>query len=175
MDRRTVGIPVAIGIGSNLGDRLAHIEAAFHGLGAGVFKQRCSPVYVSDPMYVEDQPPFLNACCVGETRLAAGDLLRLLQALERNAGRRAGGPRFGPRELDLDLLLYGERVIEEPGLRVPHPRMTERAFVLEPLARLAGHWRHPETGQSIAEIAAALPAAGLRVYAFPPDSTRGDR
>ena len=84
-------------------------------------------------------------------------------------------PLVGLRELDLDLLLYGDQVIEQPDLRVPHPRMTERAFVLEPLATLAGQWRHPETGQSIAEMAAALPGrgTGLRLYALPPVPMRG--
>lgn len=118
-------------------------------------------------MHMEDQPTFLNACCVGRTELSARSLLNALRALERAAGRRTGGPRFGPRELDLDLLLYGERVIKEAGLRVPHPRMTERPFVLWPLAEIAGDWSHSETGRRIDQIAARLPRDALRLYASP--------
>ncbi|MEJ2336819.1 MAG: 2-amino-4-hydroxy-6-hydroxymethyldihydropteridine diphosphokinase, partial [Gemmatimonadales bacterium] len=88
-----------------------------------------------------------------------------LQALEHRAGRRAGGRRFGPRELDLDLLLYGEDVIEEDELRVPHPRMTERPFVMWPLSEIAGDWVHPKAGLTVERLAAGLPRDGLRVYA----------
>jgi 2-amino-4-hydroxy-6-hydroxymethyldihydropteridine diphosphokinase len=116
-------------------------------------------------MYLEDQPPFLNACCVGTTRLPARSLLEALQAIERGAGRERGGRRYGPRELDLDLLLYGDHLIEEAGLRVPHPKMAERAFVLQPLAEIAGDWLHPESGETIARMAATLPRAGLRLHA----------
>jgi len=115
-------------------------------------------------MHVVDQPPFLNACCVGVTELPARSLLNSLQALEREAGRRPGGPRFGPRELDLDLLLYGGLVIEEAGMKVPHPRMAERPFVLWPLAEIAADWVHPETEKTVARMAAALPKGGLQVY-----------
>jgi 2-amino-4-hydroxy-6-hydroxymethyldihydropteridine diphosphokinase len=157
-------ISVAIALGSNLGDRFDHLEAAVRQLAALMDVRRCSAVYESEPMYVESQPPFLNACCVGRTRLPARSLLEVLQAIERRAGRGPGGRRYGPRELDLDLLLYGDRVIEEAGLRVPHPRMTERAFVLWPLAEIAGDWFHPESDDTIARMAAALPRDGLRLH-----------
>jgi 2-amino-4-hydroxy-6-hydroxymethyldihydropteridine diphosphokinase len=158
-------VPVAIGLGSNVGDRLGRLEDACRALEAKLADQRCSAVYESEPMYLEDQPPFLNACCVGTTRLPPRSLLEALQAIERRAGRGPGGRRYGPRELDLDLLLYGDRVIEEVGLRVPHPRMTERAFVLWPLAEIAGDRLHPESGDPIARMAAELPRDGLRLHA----------
>lgn len=159
-------VPVAIGLGSNLGPRLATLGAAIDGLGAAVEVRRCSAVYETAPMHVEDQPLFLNACCVGETELAARPLLEALLELERRAGRRRPERvRYGPRELDLDLLLYGDTVIVETDFHVPHPRMGERPFVLWPLAEIAGRWIHPETGRTIADMAADLRRDGLRPFA----------
>lgn len=159
--------PVAVGLGSNLGDRQARLQEAVCGLRGLIEIRLSSAVYESRPMYLEDQPLFLNACCVGDTQLAARSLLHVLQDLEHRAGRRSDGLRFGPRELDMDLLLYGDLVIDETNLRVPHPRMAERPFVLWPLAEIAGDWVHPETGQTMAQMAANLPREGLRPYAPP--------
>jgi len=160
-------VPVAIALGSNLGARLANLRRAVGALSSRVEVRKCSAVYESEPMYVESQPPFLNACCVGETGLTARGLLRMLQELEREAGRVGGGCRFGPRELDLDLLLYGDSVIREEGLWVPHPGMPERPFVLWPLAEIAGDWLHPETGRPITLMAERLPRDTLRLFAPP--------
>lgn len=164
-------VRAAIGIGSNLGSRLTHLELALQGLGASVEVQACSVIYETEPMHLVDQPPFLNACCVGHTELTARSLLESFQDLERRAGRRSGGPRFGPRELDIDLLLYGDVVIEETDLQVPHPRMAERPFVLWPLAEIAGDWTHPVTGRTISEMAAKLPRDSLRPHAAPTEWT----
>jgi 2-amino-4-hydroxy-6-hydroxymethyldihydropteridine diphosphokinase len=90
----------------------------------------------TDPVGYADQPRFLNAACLVETDLSARELLERLLAVERSLGRERAGPRFGPRTIDLDLLLYGDETIDEPGLTVPHPRLAERRFVLEPLAEL---------------------------------------
>lgn len=161
---------VALGLGSNVGDRLVHLRLAVRGLGRLLVRPTCSSVYESAPMYVAEQPDFLNACCIGATALGPRELLSALQRIEREAGRRTGGPRYGARELDLDLLLYGDRVVAEPGLHIPHPRMSERPFVLWPLAEVAGDWVHPETGLGIGEMAARLQRGRreeLRVYAPP--------
>ncbi|MDQ3894096.1 MAG: 2-amino-4-hydroxy-6-hydroxymethyldihydropteridine diphosphokinase [Actinomycetota bacterium] len=91
----------------------------------------------TDPVGDLDQPKFLNAAAAVDTTLTARDLLEILLATERKLGRERKGPRFGPRMIDLDLLLYGAEVIDEAGLQVPHPRLHERAFALEPLAELA--------------------------------------
>ena len=161
---------VALGLGSNVGDRLGHLKFAVRDLGRMLVRPSCSSVYESAPMYVAEQPEFLNACCVGATALGPGELLSALQRIEREAGRRTGGTRYGARELDLDLLLYGDRVIAGPSLHIPHPRMSERSFVLWPLAEVAGDWVHPETGLNIGEMATRLQRGsrdGLRVYAPP--------
>jgi 2-amino-4-hydroxy-6-hydroxymethyldihydropteridine diphosphokinase len=129
--------PVArafVGLGSNLDDREAALRGALELLGEDVVA--VSSFRETDPVGYLDQPPFLNAAAALETGLAPRALLERLLKVERELGRTRDGPRFGPRTLDLDLLLYEDRVIDEPGLVVPHPRMAERRFVLEPLAEL---------------------------------------
>jgi len=123
---------VFVGLGSNLGDREAAIRAAAALLGP----HRLSPIRETDPWGYAEQPRFLNAVAELETDLAPRELLDRLLAIERRLGRVRGGPRYGPRTIDLDLLLYGDEVIDEPGLTVPHPRLAERLFVLEPLFAL---------------------------------------
>jgi len=165
----TRSVPVAIGIGSNLGARLEHLVFARRQLAELLTGSGFSRIYETEPMHVREQPPFLNACCVGRTRLAAVELLERLQGLEKARGRVKSRPRYGPRPLDLDILLYGDRVIDTHGLRVPHPRLQERAFVLIPLAELAAHWVHPALGRTIGDLAARLTAEGVRVYQGDPN------
>lgn len=159
-------VPVAIGLGSNAGDRLAHLAFARERLGDMLARLRCSRVYETDPLYYADQGPFLNRCCTGVTDLGAPTLLERLQEIERAAGRRRerAAVRYGPRPLDLDLLLYGEEIIRRPGLIVPHPKMAERGFVLLPLAEVAGAWRHPELGETVGSLAARASREGVAVY-----------
>jgi 2-amino-4-hydroxy-6-hydroxymethyldihydropteridine diphosphokinase len=128
-----------VGLGSNLGDPQAQIRRALELLGAedGVEIMAVSSLRHTDPVGYEEQPRFLNGAVELRTTLSARELLERLLAIERRLGRvRSLGPRFGPRTIDLDLLLYGDGVIEEPGLVVPHPRLHERRFALEPLAEL---------------------------------------
>ena len=128
-----------VGIGSNLGDSHALIAAALELLGAedGVEVVAVSTLRETDPVGYEDQPRFVNGVAELETELGPRDLLATLLAIERLLGRvRGEGPRFGPRTIDLDLLLYGRETLDEPGLEVPHPRLHERRFALEPLAEL---------------------------------------
>jgi 2-amino-4-hydroxy-6-hydroxymethyldihydropteridine diphosphokinase len=122
-----------VGLGANLGDREHAIRAAAAALPA----RRLSTIVETEPWGLEDQPPFLNAVAEVETELPPRSLLERLLAIERSLGRRRDGPRWGPRTIDLDLLLYGDETVDEAGLTVPHPRLDERAFVLEPLAELA--------------------------------------
>lgn len=155
------GTPVAIGLGSNLGDRAARLTFGARRLATLLESPRCSSVYETEPRELEEQPRFLNACCVGRSTLGPAELLHELKAIERAAGRIEAGPRFGPRELDLDILLYGGKIVETPELTIPHPRLAERAFVLVPLREIVPGWRHPVLGRSIAELAERVDPAGV--------------
>lgn len=144
----TVAVTACIGLGANLGDAAGTLRAAFAAIGQlpGTALVAASPLYVTAAWGVEAQPDFINAAARVDTTLAAPALLDALLEIERQFGRdRSREQRWGPRTLDLDLLLYGEDVIELPGLQVPHPRLHERAFALVPLAdiapelRIAGH------------------------------------
>ena len=129
-----------VGLGSNLGDRELTLRAAVAALAAhpAVEVVAVSGLIDTEPVGYTDQPRFLNGVAAVDTDLSAGALLDLLLEVERSFGRRRDGvPPQGPRTLDLDLLLYGEGEIDEPGLHVPHPRLHERAFVLGPLAEVA--------------------------------------
>jgi 2-amino-4-hydroxy-6-hydroxymethyldihydropteridine diphosphokinase len=128
-----------VGLGSNLGDREGTLRAAVGRLRRidGIEMRAVSSFRDTEPVGYVDQPRFLNGAVDLETELPARELLEVLLELERAFGRdRSAAPSQGPRTLDLDLLLYGEQTISEPGLEVPHPRLHERAFVLEPLAEL---------------------------------------
>ena len=139
-----------IALGANLGNREQTIRAALAELEAtpGVEVAAVSALIETEPVGYVDQPRFLNGAAAVETSLPARDLLDLLLAVERRFGRaREGVPPQGPRTLDLDLLLYGSARIEEPGLRIPHPRLHERRFVLEPLAELDPSLEVPGKGK----------------------------
>ena len=138
-----------IGLGSNLGDREETIRDAIAALAAeaGVAVAAVSGLIVTEPVGVVDQPRFLNGVAAVDTELSAHELLDLLLDVERRFGRqREGAIPQGPRTLDLDLLLYGSEEIDEPGLRVPHPRLHEREFVLGPLEELAPTLEVPGKG-----------------------------
>ncbi|MDX6490783.1 MAG: 2-amino-4-hydroxy-6-hydroxymethyldihydropteridine diphosphokinase [Gaiellaceae bacterium] len=128
-----------VGLGSNLGDPEELIASALELLAGeeGIEVLAVSSLRETDPVGFEDQPRFLNGAAELATELAPRELLERLLAIERRLGRiRGEGPRFGPRTIDLDLLLYGEETVQESGLTLPHPRLHERRFVLEPLAEL---------------------------------------
>ncbi len=147
-------VEVAVGIGSNLGDRAEHLRAGREALAGRLSELRASRVYETDPVGAVAGGRFLNMCCVGRTTDRPGDLLAWLLAAERRAGRARDGPGGGSaRTLDLDLLLYGRRRISTPRLEVPHPRMAGRAFVLRPLAELIPDAAVPGTGRSVGELA----------------------
>jgi 2-amino-4-hydroxy-6-hydroxymethyldihydropteridine diphosphokinase len=128
-----------VGLGSNLGEPEALIRSALELLASeeGIEVLAVSTLRETDPVGYEDQPRFLNGAAELATELSPRELLERLLAIERRLGRvRGQGPRFGPRMIDLDLLLYGTETVQEPGLTLPHPRLHERRFALEPLAEL---------------------------------------
>lgn len=159
---------VYLGLGSNMGDRLANLRRGLDLLEAqsGPRVLAASSLYETAPWGVEGQPPFYNAVVRVATPLPPGRLLARLKEIEGHLGRRPG-PRWGPRPLDLDVLLYGRRVVAEEGLTVPHPRLAERAFVLVPLAELDADLVHPILGRTVGELLAALERKGIRKVAGP--------
>jgi 2-amino-4-hydroxy-6-hydroxymethyldihydropteridine diphosphokinase len=151
-----------VGLGSNLGDRAAYLLLGLSALSRlpKTHLLRLSPVYETDPVG-PPQPPYLNMVAELETELSPKGLLAEMLRIEKALGRERR-ERWGPRTLDLDLLLYGDLVLEEAGLSVPHPRLHERAFVLVPLLDLLPEGRHPLWGQSFAELLASLDASSVR-------------
>ena len=146
-----------VGLGANLGEREQTLRRAVALLAAadGVDVLAVSELRKTDPVGVVDQPRFLNGAVAIETTLPPRELLDSLLRIERELGRVRGEERWGPRTVDLDLLVYGDQIVGEPGLRVPHPRIHERRFVLEPLAELDPELEIPGLGR-VSEVLAAL-------------------
>ena len=159
---------VYLGLGSNLGDRRGNLAAALRGIEPAVRVDAVSSLYETAPVGPQDQPAYYNAACRGVTDLTPRALLDHVKAIERQLGRGLSPEgRWGPREIDIDILLFGDEVVEEEGLTVPHPELAKRAFVLAPLAEIAAELLHPTLGQSIVELAAAVDQAGVRMEAGP--------
>lgn len=145
---------IYLSLGSNLGDREENLRRALDALEhEGIRIQRRSALYETEPRDVPDQPWFLNLAAACETSFSASDLLFVVQRIERKAGRRRGTDTVsrGPRVLDIDILLFNDTVVDTPELTIPHPRMLERRFVLEPLVEIAPDLHHPATNKLFSE------------------------
>lgn len=153
-----------IGLGSNLADPRRQLQSALRELDAlsGTRLLRHSRLYRSAPWGEREQPDFVNAVAMIETALTPRELLDALLGIERAAGRVRDGRRWGPRVLDLDILLYGDRILSESGLRVPHPHLAERAFVLLPLAEIVPDLHVPDAGQ-VATLLGRVDVSGCEV------------
>src|SRR5580700_5444037 len=148
---------VYIALGSNLGDRAGMLERAIAAMNsAGISVVRQSSLYVTEPVGAPGQGWFLNAVVEAETSLLPLQLLHALLRIERELGRRRITPH-GPRTIDLDILFYGSSVIRSKELQVPHPRLSERRFVLVPLAQIAPEFRHPVVHKSVTQLLADTP------------------
>ena len=145
---------VFIGVGSNEGDRLALISQAVQMVGAvrGIRLLQMAMIIETEPVGGPPQGPYLNTVLELETRQEPGPLLRVLQEIERGLGRTPAAQRWASRPIDLDVLLYDDRVVQQPGLTIPHPRMHERRFVLEGLVQLAPEVRHPILRETAATL-----------------------
>jgi 2-amino-4-hydroxy-6-hydroxymethyldihydropteridine diphosphokinase len=172
--RETMSVPelAYLSLGSNLANRQANLEAAIERLAAFGTMRRVSSLYETAPVDVTDQPCFLNCVVVLETESAPHDLLEGALAVEKALGRQRTRDK-GPRTIDIDILLYGDRVIDEPGLKIPHPAMQERRFVLEPLVEIAPEAVHPLLKKTAREMLAELPS-GQPVHRLAP-SASGER
>ena len=151
-----------IGLGANTGNREANLRMALRGLTRMARVEAVSSLYETDPVGLEEQPAFHNAVCRLETGLEPTALMRFLKTLEHEIGRRPGAGRWGPRPIDLDILLYEDRIIEREELEVPHPRLAERAFVLVPLAEIAADAVDPRRTETIAMLVRAADTTGVR-------------
>ena len=153
---------VYLGLGSNLAEPLAQLRGALTALAALPHSQLVgtSSFYISDPLGPADQPRYVNAVATLDTALEPLQLLDALQAIELNQGRERKAERWGPRTLDLDILLFGDLMLDEPRLHVPHYHMHARAFVLYPLAELAPDLHLPD-GRALTDLLAACPFEGL--------------
>ena len=154
--------PVYIGLGSNVGDRQLHIDHALDLLAEIVTIRMISSIYETDPVGYKMQAPFLNGVVEIRTMISPHDLFRKLQEIEIEVGRQ---PRFrwGPREIDLDILIYGDRIIDTPNLTIPHPEIHQRGFVLIPLCEIAANIIHPVLQKEIQHFRCSEPMQIKRV------------
>ena len=145
------GVEVYLGLGSNLGDRMDNLAQAVERLSQRLTLKKLSSVYETEPIYIKEQPLFLNTVLSANTRLTPFKLLSFIKGIESELGRQPSF-RNAPRLIDIDILFYGDQIIDTLELTIPHPRITERAFVLVPLAEIAPGLVYPLTHEKISDL-----------------------
>lgn len=158
---------IYLGLGTNLGDRTANLQAAIAGLAEKLVMTAVSSLYQTPPWGLTDQPDFLNLCLAAQTDLTPEELLTFVKNLEVALGRQPA-ERWGPRLIDIDILFYANQLVETETMTIPHPRLAERAFVLRPLADIAPDFVHPVLGETIVALAAKVGDEGIRPFAPAP-------
>ncbi len=149
--------PVLLSLGSNLGDRDSNLRNALERLEeVGISVTRQSSLYETEPVDLQDQPNFVNLVCEVETHLSPDQLLEICLAVERKMGRKRK-QRWAARKIDIDILFYGQEIIDQPQLRIPHPRLSQRRFVLVPLREIHSSFRDPETGKTVTQLCSLCP------------------
>ena len=154
---------VYLALGSNMGNRAANLKAAIDNLTPQITLKKKSAVYETPPWGYEDQPAFLNMAIKGETSLKPELLLKYLKQLEVRLGRQPSFP-WGPRSIDIDILFFDDLILDSPALKLPHPHLQERAFVLVPLTELAPYLRHPVLNKSMNDLLEACDTSGIEKY-----------
>ena len=154
---------VYISLGSNLGDRVQNLKKALQALPENIRVLRVSGLYETDPWGYEEQPAFLNQAAEIKTDLPPVELLRVLKATEGLLGRKPNF-RYGPRQIDMDILFYGSEIISLPELQIPHPDLQQRAFVLVPLAELIPDFLHPVLLRTVKQLLKTQGSEGVRPY-----------
>lgn len=148
-------VEVYLGLGSNLSDRMRNLTSAVKHLSQKIKIKKVSSVYETEPLYVKEQPLFLNAVLSASTKLTPIQLLHFIKSVESELGRQPSY-RNAPRLIDIDILFYGDKAVDTPELTIPHPRIPERAFVLVPLAEIAPKLVHPETHKKVKDLLAKV-------------------
>lgn len=155
---------ILLALGSNLGDRIAHLAQARGLLSQNLRLLALSPIYETEPWGIVDQPRFLNQAVLADSPLSPEELLTFVKGIEAAMGRDFSVVRNGPRVIDIDILGYGDRLFKSQRLEIPHRRLHERAFVLTPLNDIAPNWVHPGLGLTVSEMLALVDGAGVERY-----------
>jgi len=158
---------IYLALGSNVGDSAANIQQAIELMRSKITDISEAPIYSSKAVGYTDQPDFLNTAVRGQTELQPLELLKFVKNIEQQVGRIQRF-RWGPREIDIDIIFYGDQVIEMPSLTIPHPRFAERDFVLRPISDLSPHRIDPTSGKTVSELLEKLPASSLAIYGTKP-------